>query len=167
MGLDAVVFCDCVEKGRLRIPHPWPHLLYIFKNGRPEIRSQNEDKIDLHDDWMEGDPCKHSELMVAGCYLGNIAFIDFIREAVCRVAKVPARDFPVVWNKVIYNGCHTCDYLKLPQVRKLKEEVRRLRAIDFAEAGLKARDVKDVKDFLANLAKLVKASLRIQKPIAF
>ncbi len=29
MGLDASVYCDCVETGRLHTPHPLPHLLFI------------------------------------------------------------------------------------------------------------------------------------------
>ena len=36
MGLDAVVFCDCVEKNRLKSPHPFP-IFYIFPpNGSPK-----------------------------------------------------------------------------------------------------------------------------------
>ena len=44
MGLDAVVFCDCVEKNRLKSPHPYPGLLYISPNGSPEIRSRSSAK---------------------------------------------------------------------------------------------------------------------------
>jgi hypothetical protein len=52
MGLDAVVFCDCVEKDRLKSPHPFPRLLYISPNGSPEIHSRSQAKIEQHYDWM-------------------------------------------------------------------------------------------------------------------
>lgn len=49
MGLDALVYCDCVEKGRLRIPHPFPKLLYTEENGSPEIKSKDPKKIAAHE----------------------------------------------------------------------------------------------------------------------
>jgi hypothetical protein len=33
MGLDAIVFCNCVEKGKLKKQHPYPDLLYIAADG--------------------------------------------------------------------------------------------------------------------------------------
>lgn len=47
MGLDAVVFWDCVETKGLKVPHPFPKLLYVESNGSPEIHSKNPAKI-LH-----------------------------------------------------------------------------------------------------------------------
>jgi hypothetical protein len=38
MGLDAVVFCDCVETNRLKVPHPFPKLLYVESHGSPKTR---------------------------------------------------------------------------------------------------------------------------------
>lgn len=45
MGLDAVVFCDCVETKRLEVPHPFPNLLCVESNGSPEITSENPMKL--------------------------------------------------------------------------------------------------------------------------
>ena len=66
MGLDAVVFCNCVEMKRLKVPHPFPKLLYVESNGSPEIRSQNRAKVDRHDEWMALPPCRHRDMLVAG-----------------------------------------------------------------------------------------------------
>lgn len=64
MGLDAVVFCDCVETNRLKVPHPFPKLLYVESNGSPEISSKSPAKIDKHDEWMNLPPCQHEGMMV-------------------------------------------------------------------------------------------------------
>jgi len=68
MGLDAVVFCDCVEKGRLMVQHPYPRLLYIARNGSPEIRSKDPGKVDEHDKWMDlrHAPCYWEKYFIAG-----------------------------------------------------------------------------------------------------
>ena len=75
MGLDATVFCDCVERGRLTVPHPYPGLLYIASNGSPEIRTKDPAKVEKHDQWIDLPPCKHEQMRVDGCDLGNAWFI--------------------------------------------------------------------------------------------
>ena len=65
MGLDATVFCNCVEKGRLEVPHPFPERLYIDEDGRPEIRVDDlpyQSVLSLdeaHYAWLQSPPCKH------------------------------------------------------------------------------------------------------------
>jgi hypothetical protein len=86
MGLDAVVFCDCVEKGCLLVPHPYPRLLYIAGNGSPEIRSKDPAKIHEHDNWMDLPPCKHEGMMLAGCSVGNMMFVPHLRDILSDVA---------------------------------------------------------------------------------
>jgi hypothetical protein len=34
MGLDAVVYCDCYERGRVRGPPPQPESVYVDANGQ-------------------------------------------------------------------------------------------------------------------------------------
>src|ERR1035441_4040137 len=80
MGLDAVVFCDCVEKGCLTVSHPYPRLLYIASNGSPEIRSKDPVKVDEHDKWMNLPPCEHEAMMLGGCNLGNAGSISHLYE---------------------------------------------------------------------------------------
>ena len=78
MGLDAVVFCNCVETEKLRVPHPFPLLLHILKDGRPEIRSKDTAKITAHEAWMALPPCKHNDLIADGCSLGNAGGVSTI-----------------------------------------------------------------------------------------
>ena len=145
MGLDAVVCCDCVEAGRLRIPHPSPRLLYIAKNGSPEIRSEDPDEVSRHDAWMHT-ACKHEEMMIAGAYLGNATAIAFLQQALLEKVGSPAREFPVLWKEVIYDGTH-CGHLTLNNVRRLDEELRQFGKVRFG--GLPAAELR-----LVNFARI-------------
>ncbi len=167
MGLDAVIFCDCVEQRRLRVPHPYPRLLYIRSNGSPEIRTKDSTKIEEHDKWMELPPCEHEEMMVDGDWLGNIGMIERAREAL-EHTLIPANiNCPVLLGKVLYCGSHTGDYLTIPQVRRLEKELAQLRRLNFKDSGISVADVRLIKAVTKKLERFVKASLRINKPIAF
>jgi len=51
MGLDAVVFCDCYEKGRLKRPPPHPGLVYVAPNGDLGCRTNDPKLLDQFDAW--------------------------------------------------------------------------------------------------------------------
>ena len=166
MGLDAVVFCDCLERGKLKNPHPFPDLVYVAPNGAPEIRSKTDREIELHDDWMES-ACRHESMMIDGCRLGTAGGIEFLRDALRRTVRRYARDFPVLWKKVIYSGTHTGDHLSLTDVRRLEQELKLFSKINFGVLNLTAEDLRYIRDFRSNLSRLIKVALKIQKPIAF
>lgn len=165
MGLDAFVYCDCVEKNRLRIPHPFPKLLFIDVNGCPEVRTKDARKVALHDKWMEIPPCPHEQMFLQGCYLGNIALVDLVCDALRQTTKNPANKYPVLWSKVVFLGDHTGDFLNIRDVSKLKIEVEETQSISFRNQGLD--ESKAIVGFFRALQKLIKASLKVRKPIAF
>src|ERR1035441_7856178 len=119
MGLDAVVFCDCVEKGCLTVPHPHPRLLYIASNGSPEIRSKHPGKVDEHDKWMNLPPCEHEDMMLDGCHLGNAGYISHLYEILSGAATGHGRSYSVLLGKVLYDGTHCGDHLAIRDVRRL------------------------------------------------
>ncbi len=53
MGLDASVYCGCIEKGRAKTPHPFPERLYVDDEGIPDMTDTEllEDWL-LHDQWV-------------------------------------------------------------------------------------------------------------------
>ena len=166
MGLDAAVFCDCVETKKLKVPHPFPRLLYILKNGRPEIRSKEAAKIAAHDAWMALPPCKHEGMMVDGCSLGNATGVGVIYEALSSAQK-PRTEFPILLNKVFYSGTHCMDFLTLTQIRKLDAELKQLRKLKLTDLGFATSDVEWVTEIFVNLTRLVKVAQKVGKPIAF
>ena len=79
MGLNAVVYCDCVEKGRLTRPHPRPDQLFIDERGAPDISSDDPRDIEAHDRWESLRPCEHERFWLIECWLGNVSVIGSIR----------------------------------------------------------------------------------------
>jgi hypothetical protein len=167
MGLDAVVFCDCVEKGRLTVPHPYPRLLYIASNGSPEIRSRNPAKVDEHDKWMNLPPCEHEGMMFDACNLGNAGSISHLYEVLSGAITGRRRAYPVLLGKVLYSGAHTGDYLAVTDVRRLSAELDQLREAMPSMAALSGEDARRIELAVGELRRLVKSALAVIKPIAF
>src|SRR5438876_4302582 len=99
MGLDAFVFCDCYEKGRLKRKPPKPDLVYVLPNGDLGCRSEDSKVLELFDHWREN-ACNHEAGMIAGDWLGNASSIGGIRDELSR----KPRSFPTLLNNVIYSG---------------------------------------------------------------
>src|SRR5260370_42643772 len=124
MGLDATVYCNCVETGQLTTPHPYPGLLYIDSSGCPEIRSDDEEKQYAHDQWQVDSPCRHEACMLVHHYIGNTARVANLRRNASELSADPEREYPIIWTKVIYSGTHCGDWLDHEQVVALEAEVQ-------------------------------------------
>jgi len=158
MGLDAFIFCDCYEKGRIKRLPPDVGSVYVQRNGSLEPRSQNPEVLDRFDAWRVH-ACRHEEGMIAGDYLGNAGYIDWLRDAFWPIRKL----FPVLLGKVIYCGTHTGDHLALRDVAKLAVELDRLKSYRISDKSLD----KDLQLLRQKLQKLVRVALKTKKPIAF
>lgn len=166
MGLDASVFCDCVEKNRLKKPHPYPKQLYISRNGSPEIRSVDSVKIDKHDAWMQLPPCKHADMNAGSSHLGNMEYIHGVRDALASVSsQLPT--CPILLDKVLFSGTHTGDILSVRQVRRLAQELERMKSVDLRLAGIPKEQLKSLRSVISELSRLAKTALELKKPIAF
>jgi len=167
MGLDAVVFCNCVEEEKLKVPHPFPTLLKISKDGRPYIRSRDIRKIEAHDTWMALPPCGHDDMMVDGCSLGNAGGVDVIFAVILKAQTISRRKLPILLNRVFYSGTHCGDFLTVEQLKKLDLELKVLRGLKSGDLGIAGSDAKWMKEVFDGLASLVRVALRISKPIVF
>ena len=98
MSLNAVVYCDCVEQGRVTIPHPRPDLLFIDETGsHPGISSDDPGDIEAHDPRESLRPCEHERFWLIERWLGNISLIETIRSLLKQQSSNPARDYPVLF----------------------------------------------------------------------
>lgn len=163
MGLNAAVYCDDVERGNLRIPHPLPHLLFIDEIGCPSISSDNPQDALLHDQWEAQRPCQHENFFLVEHWLGNAWLISRIHEIVERISSNPSVEFPILCTKVIYSGVHSGDHLNVEEVLQLDGEINRLRKVESVTGEERAH----FDDFLTKLEELVRASLSVKKPISF
>lgn len=163
MSLNAVVYCDCIEKGRLKIPHPRPDLLFIDEMGAPDISSTDPLDMEAHDRWESLRPCQHKNFWLIERWLGNVSLIGTIRSLLKQYSSDPAHEYPELWSKVIYDGSHSGDFLSTDDVRQLSAEVVRLNGMDH----ILASGTTSLVELLRKLEELIQASLSVNKPISF
>jgi hypothetical protein len=159
VGLDATVYCDCFEKGKVRKPPPQPELVYVEPSGQVSLKWDASDADqDKFYDWL-ADSCEHGPLgELISRRLGNIALIGFLREL---LAETPER-FPILLAKVLYDGGHSGDYLTLDEVDYLATEIELLKGIHRS-----GTDDSLIRHFELQMSELVEASRSVRKPIAF
>jgi len=157
MGLDACVYCDCFEKGRLLSSPPAGFATQVEPDGSlgPGRADYTLDEILAWDLWREGFACEHGAGRLLHHRLGNISLIGSLRAEL----KREAARFPILLNKVVYSGSHAGDYLPTEIVKELEEL-----------ASFKCSSKKSdafMSQFRLQMLELVAASLSVMKPIAF
>lgn len=161
MGLDATVYCDCYEQGRLRCAPPRNGKVAIDGSGQLYFRSDRdsiEDEV-AFDRWLRDAACTHSQGELLYHRLGNISLIDLLREELGHEAQ----RFPLILQKVIYSGTHCGDFIPVADLPALSEEVSRLathRCRDPEATGF-------MHEFTLQMRELVDAARKVSKPISF
>ena len=161
MGLNASVYCDCYEKGRLRTRPPDGVSLYVASNGALECDSEHMpfDAVLAFGKWQAFSACEHKRSILLHHRLGNIALIALLRS---EFQREPGR-FPILLTKVIYSGTHACDYLTSETVPALQRELELL--ADFRCSTREADEF--MAQFRAQMLELATTALSVAKPIAF
>lgn len=158
MSLDAFVRCTCIRDGKAK-PHPFPERLTFDESGAPSLTGDpSEDEWQAHDDWVV-ESCEHGGYLLS-LPLGNISRIAHLRTFLRGLEGKPGPRFPILLEKVIYNGTHTGDWLPLEESPALLKEV---------ETVLHSRDIlaSSEKEFFENLKQLCEASIETGNPILF
>jgi hypothetical protein len=156
--LDAYVRCTCIKDGRAK-PHPFPERLTFDEAGSPSLTGDpSEDEWDAHDNWF-AESCEHGGYLLA-LPLGNISRISHLRTFLRGLQGKPGPRFPILLEKVIYNGTHTGDWLPREESPALLKEV---------ETVLHSRDIlaSSEMEFFENLKQLCEASIETGNPILF
>ena len=122
MGLDAAVYCNCFESGKLKEPPPCPTLISIAPDGSLDCRSEELDTLLEFDQWLLNRACEHGNGILLHHRIGNMAQVALLRNELNREAE----KFPVLLGKVLYNGTHGGDYLSLDDVKELQGELNHL-----------------------------------------
>jgi hypothetical protein len=160
MGLDASVYCDCFERGRLKSAPPSGTLI-VDPSGSLEHHG-SLDSVEaelLWDQWRLDQACEHSGGVLMHHYLGNIALIALLRSELNRDAS----RFPILLGKVFYNGTHCGDFLGTDMVPALKAEVEGLAKFKYSTE--KAQEY--MAYFQKQMLELISASISVNKPITF
>jgi hypothetical protein len=160
MSLTGTVYCDCVEKNQLRIPHPLPELLFVDESGYPNIRSSDPHQEVLHDNWEAQNPCSHSGFRLAEYWLGNVASIGQIREKIDKLSQLTKTSSRILTAKVIYSGSHSGDYLTPSEVVELGDELASMQKMESSKDP-------QLNEFVRKLEDLINKAMSVGKPIAF
>ena len=157
MALDACVYCNCLEEGKISIAPNAKWGIYIRACGDRDISSVlEEDKIDF-DKW-NSTACTHPNGVFTYQYLGNIYQINHIKQFLSQF-----NSFEVILNKVIYSGSHAGDWIDLSDVKIIQKELCVLESLSFPDNQTNTL----ILDFLYKMKNFIKCSLDLQKPISF
>ena len=159
MGLDAVVWCDCYENGRLReLPLPNWRVRVHPDTGERDSECEILEEQMAFDQW-NASACEHEFGVFEHQYLGNIASIGHC----CRLLSPHAVRLPILLEKVIYSPTHCGDHLCMDDVRLLESELTALAEIQF----LNGMDQGLIRRLESQLFVLTKAAITLGKPICF
>jgi hypothetical protein len=159
MGLDACVYCDCFEKGRLCQPPPTGCRLAVAEDGSLFCGSDHVEVQLAFDQWQLRRACPHEAGVLLRRRLGNTALVGELRAEL----QQHAERFPLLLSKVLYSGTHCGDFISLAEVERLRPELEVLAGLPCAvpeRAGF-------AREFAAQMRDLVSCALAVGKPIAF
>lgn len=158
MTLDACVYCDCFEKGKLITPPAPVWHVYVDKLGFRTTSVQDEDESNAFDRWNRH-ACEHEDGILVHHFLGNIARVEKIRNTLLKQPEC----FSIILSRIVHNGVHCGDFLTLLQVHALIPELQCIH-----EMKLDATEDSDrLRYFEQQMCQLVDAALKVQKPITF
>jgi hypothetical protein len=159
MALDGFVRCSCIRDGKVKKPHPFPKLFMWDETNSPSLKGDpTEEQWEEHDKWVQ-EACEHEGYLEAE-FLGNINRARNVREFLRGLQGKPGPRFPILLEKVVYDGTHTGDWIPVEETPALLKEV---------ETVLASRDIltQSEKEFFDAMKKLCDASIATQNPIMF
>jgi hypothetical protein len=159
VGLDATVYCDCFERGRLRSPPPPGCTLSVDESGRLLCGSDDLDTQLAFDQWQLHRACEHEDGRLVEHRIGNIALVEELRAAL----EADADRFPMLLSRVLYNGTHCGDFIPVAEVPRLCTEVEALADVRCTGPLME----QFMREFEAQMRELVESSLPVGKPIVF
>jgi hypothetical protein len=158
MGLDAYVRCTCVRDDKAK-PHPFPDRLTFDETAEPVLTGDPSVKEwTAHDRWF-AKSCEHGGYLVSE-RLGNISMVAHLQSFVRALQGRPEPRFPILLEKVLYNGTHSGDWISREQATDLLKEV---------DTVLHSGDIlaDSEKEFFSSMRRLCEASIETGNPIVF
>lgn len=159
MGLDAVVCCNCVETGRVKVPPDPAWKIIVEDDGSIECSSEKLEMQMAFDRWRMDEACEHEDCVLVHHYIGNATRVKLLRDYL--------QDFngtlPIILGEVLYNGTHCGDWLGIPTVENLQHELCTLANIQCSDKQDEAR----LRYFENQMRELMHAALKEKKPILF
>ena len=158
MKLQAYVFCNCFEQGRVKRPPPNPEIVGVLTNGDNRCFRPTPAQYQAYESWRLN-ACRHKYGTVTGGELGHRLPVEVMHKAM-----LPhRRKFPLFVRKVL--GCkpHTrFSHLTIKQVEQLQTELVRMKKFHLSD---RKRD-NELHHYRGQMRQLARAAIKFQQPIA-
>jgi len=158
MALDAFVYCDCFEKKNLRCDPPAGVRVSPQATGDLLCDSFDEDAWSAFVTWKHTKACPHHGMILLRHRLGTENGINALRTEL----QKEANRYPMLLQKILYSGTHTCDWIPVEAIDPLANEVKQL---NVSRAEREVADALHV--FQIQMAELIIAAKHTGKPICF
>lgn len=158
MSLHAAVFCNCFETGNLKRRPPDPQGISVLPDGNLSYTNEIFEKVLEFDRWRKN-ACEHADGVLFSCSIGNIALVALLR----RELEQQVEKFPLLLEKVVYDGVHAGDFLTVGETLILDDELEILKEFQASDDYSQ----KFIDEFHEQMLELVKAALLVGKPILF
>ena len=159
MGLDAIVYCDCFERGTLKTPPRAEWQVYVDDDGSRATAATDLEVQMAFDRWSYSQACQHERGVMLHHRIGNISLVAGLRQV---IGQQPDK-FPLILEKVLYSGSHTGDFLTFQEVEAIAAEVAMLSEVHPDDE----QEEQFLRGFESQLSALVACARRLKKPLAF
>jgi len=159
MGLDATVYCNCFEEGRLRTPPLSEWKVYVCEDGCLNSGAKDIKLQMAFDAWYLEKACEHENGILVHHRIGNISLIAFLR----KILASRAPDFPIILEKILYSGTHCGDFIEPEYFDELEKEINKLSLFAATDQETK----KALEKIQIQLSQLLQAASSVHKPIVF
>lgn len=157
--VDAVVFCNCFEKGRLREPPPVGCRLTVAADGALLCGSDDLYVQTAFANWLHDRACDHEYGRLLSRPIGDIAEIATLRTILQQVAG----RYSMILSRVVYHGSHNGTFIPPRELPALRAEVMSLADIHCEDRDMEKR----MRVFESCMSELVECAMFANKPIAF
>jgi hypothetical protein len=158
LGLDACVYCDCYERGRLRSPPPEGSCPIRYEDGLLGCENSDLEVQIAFDVWMMSEACEHENGKLASEWLGNLAMVGELRSRLSGMAD----RFPFI-SQVICSGSHCGDMIEPGRIDDLIKELSDLGSLQVHDR--EGRQL--IHDFVTKMRALADAAILVGRPIVF
>ena len=159
MGLDATVYCNCFEAGKLREQPPAGLEVFVTENGSLACQNQDLESELAFDQWLQHRACVHTSGVLLHHRISNLALVASLRSELEREEEL----YPFLLKKVLYNGTHCGDFISHEDFPVLRAELIRLET--FISSDKETAEY--VAGFRTQMIELLEAAQAVSKPISF
>ena len=158
MALDEFVYCDCFERDNLRSNPPAGVKVRVAPSGELMCETEEDSAFFAFSAWKQARACTHQGMILVHHRLGSTEAIDKLRAAL----EGHADRFPILLQRVLYCGTHTCDWIPVQAIPRLTNELKKLDSETFPDGIADA-----VRVLKIQIAELIIAANLTGKPICF